>query len=227
MRMLTGLLSIALALLLTACEGDSAKEFYELRTENEALCHKVMELEETCRILSEENELLNALNSDLEEEKEAFGGTKDVNPIDLFFESAEPGTSTAELDFIADCWAAAWETETRGAADWLKGQLPLQEDKALVDAYLTAVEDQVRRLTIMAIYPIADLEVAQEERVMHSGTLRGVLWAESRKQLWRDTFYQLLCVAPEYDGTFSEDFYSFLFDADAMQTEIDDVLSGG
>lgn len=67
------------------------------------------------------------------------------------------------MNAVADSWAGAWEAECRNVAKWLKGQLPLQEDQALVDAYIAAAEGQSSRMDVMAIYPIADLSVPQDE----------------------------------------------------------------
>ena len=66
-----------------------------------------------------------------------------------------------------------------------------------MDGYLNAVEEQVQRGQIMAIYPIADLELSQEERYLVSGTLRMILIPGQRIRAWRDAFYQLLSFLPE------------------------------
>lgn len=201
-RILSSFLFLTLTFTLTACSGNAEADLHALQQENEALRQQVVALEESYQVRS-----------------------KDNNPIDLFFEHTEHGNSTAEMNFIANSWADAWKAEAYNAAEWLKGQLVLQEDIALVDAYMSATEEQLDRLTTMALYPIADLEIPQEDRSMHSGTLRGVMLAESYQQLWRDTVYQLLYVAPEYDGTIENGSYTFLFDADAMQDAINDALS--
>lgn len=72
----------------------------------------------------------------------------------------------------------------------------------------------------------AALDVPQEVRAGYSGSLCGVLEAGGRQQLWRDTFYQLLCAAPEYDGTLSGGSYVFQFRADDAQRAINDAFSG-
>ena len=100
-------------------------------------------------------------------------------------------------------------------------------DKDLVDAYIAAAEAQADRMNVMAIYPIADLTVPQTDRAATSGTLRGVLWAGAYQQIWKDTFYQLLYIAPDYaDGTDSASSYEFVFDADTMQSQLDEALAG-
>ena len=130
------------------------------------------------------------------------------------------------MNAVADSWAGAWEFECRNAAKWLKGQLPLQEDQALVDAYIASAEEQSARMDIMAIYPIADLTLPQTDRSASSGSLRGVLWAGAHQQVWKDTFYQLLYVAPDYaGGADSAVSYQFLFDVEAAQTQLDSLLS--
>ena len=99
-------------------------------------------------------------------------------------------------------------------ADQLKSHLPLQEDRDLVDGYLNAVEEQVQRGQIMAIYPIADLELSQEERYLVSGTLRMILIPGQRIRAWRDAFYQLLSFLPEvWDD-------QFLFDPEAVHLDL-------
>ncbi len=171
-------------------------------------------------------------NKDLTEENAALddtapeSGDDEANPIDRFFEGVDVGSSTAEMNAVADSWAGAWESECRNAAKWLKGQLPLQEDQALVDAYIASAEEQSARMDIMAIYPIADLSVPQDDRANSSGSLRGVLWAGAHQQVWKDTFYQLLYVAPDYaSGVDSAVSYQFLFDVEAAQTQLDSLLS--
>ena len=112
-------------------------------------------------------------------------------------------------------------------AEWLKKQLPRQEDQDLVDVYISSAEEQVSRMNIMAIYSIADLTVPQADRAASSGSLRGVLWAGAYQQLWKDTFYQLLYVAPDYAGGMdSAVSYQFVFDPDAMQAQLDETLAG-
>ena len=116
-------------------------------------------------------------NKDLTEENAALddtapeSGDDEANPIDRFFEGVDVGSSTAEMNAVADSWAGAWESECRNAAKWLKGQLPLQEDRALVDAYIASAEEQSARMDIMAIYPIADLTLPQTDRSASSGAV--------------------------------------------------------
>ena len=75
-------------------------------------------------------------------------------------------------------------------------------------------------MNIMAIYPISDLTLSQQDRVMSSGTMRGLLWAGGRTRIWRDTFWQLYAVSP--DTT-----YTFAFDPNATQQELDALLQVG
>ena len=173
-------------------------------------------------------------NKDLTEENAALddtapeSGDDEANPIDRFIEGVDVGSSTAEMNAVADSWAGAWESECRNAAKWLKGQLPLQEDQALVDAYIASAEEQSARMDIMAIYPIADLTLPQTDRSASSGSLRGVLWAGAHQQIWKDTFYQLLYVAPDYAGGLdSAVSYQFLFDTAAAQAQLDSLFSAG
>lgn len=206
-RILIGFLAGALVVAAAATVSPLSSQ-----RENGALEQQVTQLEASRRALMEENRRLSA-------------HLEDEAPIDRFFDGADAGNNTAEMNFFANTWADAWEAEARAAAEWLKGQLLLEEDRALVDAYVAAAEDQSARMRVMSIYPSAALDVPQEVRAGYSGTLCGVLEAGGRQQLWRDTFYQLLYAAPEYDGTLSSGSYVFQFDADAAQRAIDDAFS--
>ena len=225
------LAAAALTLGLTACgaSGDTAA----LEKENAQLRQEVADLEEARRTLADENDLLTALNADLQAENNALNetapssGDEEANPIDRFFDGVDAGSSTAEMNLVANSWAAAWEAECRNAAEWLKGQLPRQEDQALVDAYVSAAAEQVSRMDSMAIYPIADLTVPQADRAASSGTLRGVLWAGAYQQIWKDTFYQLLYIAPDdAGGEDSAVSYQFLFDPETQQAALEAALAG-
>ena len=216
MKKTLAVLALLSLLILTACGNSNADA---LQQENETLRQQVAALEA-------ENENLKAENAALDDTAPE-SGDEEANPIDRFFDGVDIGSSTAEMDFVAGSWANAWEAECRNVAAWLKEQLPLQEDKDLVDAYIAAAEAQVDRMNVMAIYPIADLTVPQTDRVATSGTLRGVLWAGAYQQIWKDTFYQLLYIAPDYaDGTDSASSYEFVFDADTMQSQLDEALAG-
>ena len=197
------ILSVLLMLALSACESG---ELERLRTENGELQAQVSALEE-------KNAALRAKLEQLEKSKISESERED-NPIDQFYRSVEDDGSTASMNAVSVSWANAWEAEARGLADQLKSHLPLQEDRDLMDAYLTAVEEQVRRGKIMAIYPIADLELSQEERYLVSGTLREILIPGQRIRAWRDAFYQLLSFMPEvWDDR-------FLFDPEAVRLEL-------
>ena len=189
-------LALLVVLSLTACGTSNSAA---LQQENEDLRQQIAALES-------ENAALNDTAPE--------SGDEESNPIDRLFDSVDSGSSTVE----AEC---------RNVAAWLKEQLPLQEDKDLVDAYIAAAEAQADRMNVMAIYPIADLTIPQTDRVATSGTLRGVLWAGAYQQIWKDTFYQLLYIAPDYaDGTDSASSYEFVFDADTMQSQLDEALAG-
>ena len=209
-------LALVSLLVLTACGSSGADA---LQQENESLRQQIASLES-------ENENLKAENAALNDTAPE-SGDEEANPTDRFFDGVDIGSSTAEMDFVADSWANAWEAECRNVAEWLKDQLPRQEDQELVDAYMVSAGEQAGRMDIMAIYPIADLTAAQTDRASSSGTLRGVLWAEAHQQIWKDTFYQLLYVAPDYtDGTDSAVSYQFIFDPDTMQAQLDKALAG-
>ncbi len=216
MKKILAVLALLSLLTLTACGNSNADA---LQQENETLRQQVAALEA-------ENENLKAENAALDDTAPE-SGDEEANPIDRFFDGVDIGSSTAEMDFVADSWANAWEAECRNVAEWLKKQLPRQEDQDLVDAYISSAEEQVSRMNIMAIYSIADLTVPQTDRAASSGSLRGVLWAGAYQQLWKDTFYQLLYVAPDYAGGMdSAVSYQFVFDPDAMQAQLDETLAG-
>ena len=216
MKKTLAVLALLSLLILTACGNSNADT---LQQENETLRQQVAALEA-------ENENLKAENAALDDTAPE-SGDEEANPIDRFFDGVDFGSSTAEMDFVAGNWANAWEAECRNVAEWLKKQLPRQEDQDLVDAYISSAEEQVSRMNIMAIYSIADLTVPQADRAASSGSLRGVLWAGAYQQLWKDTFYQLLYVAPDYAGGMdSAVSYQFVFDPDAMQAQLDETLAG-
>lgn len=216
MKKTLAVLALLSLLILTACGNSNADA---LQQENETLRQQVAALEA-------ENENLKAENAALDDTAPE-SGDEEANPIDRFFDGVDIGSSTAEMDFVASSWANAWEAECRNVAEWLKKQLPRQEDQDLVDAYISSAEEQVSRMNIMAIYSIADLTVPQADRAASSGSLRGVLWAGAYQQLWKDTFYQLLYVAPDYAGGMdSAVSYQFVFDPDAMQAQLDETLAG-
>lgn len=216
MKKTLAVLALLSLLILTACGNSNADA---LQQENETLRQQVAALEA-------ENENLKAENAALDDTAPE-SGDEEANPIDRFFDGVDIGSSTAEMDFVAGSWANVWEAECRNVAEWLKKQLPRQEDQDLVDAYISSAEEQVSRMNIMAIYSIADLTVPQADRAASSGSLRGVLWAGAYQQLWKDTFYQLLYVAPDYAGGMdSAVSYQFVFDPDAMQAQLDETLAG-
>ena len=216
MKKTLAVLALLSLLILTACGNSNADA---LQQENETLRQQVAALEA-------ENENLKAENAALDDTAPE-SGDEEANPIDRFFDGVDIGSSTAEMDFVAGSWANAWEAECRNVAKWPKKQLPRQEDQDLVDAYISSAEEQVSRMNIMAIYYIADLTVPQANRAASSGSLRGVLWAGAYQQLWKDTFYQLLYVAPDYAGGMdSAVSYQFVFDPDAMQAQLDETLAG-
>ena len=129
MKKLIAALSLLFVLSLTACGNSDAA----LRQENEALRQQILALEAERDNLTKENKDLTEENAALDDTAPE-SGDDEANPIDRFFEGVDVGSSTAEMNAVADSWAGAWESECRNAAKWLKGQLPLQEDQALVDA---------------------------------------------------------------------------------------------
>ena len=208
MRKLLALPPVLLCLLLSAC-GDADTLWQEKET-----------LRQEIETLTAENAALTEENAALTEENAALAGSSgESNPIDAFFASTDMGSSTMEMNRFAALWARSWETEARSAAEWLKSQLPLPEDRGIVDDYLTGAEAQVQRMDVMAVFSCADLSLPFEERMRSSGSIRGVLWAGAYQQVWRDTFYQLVSVAPDW-GLTGEGGYSFVFDAEAAQAEL-------
>ncbi len=171
--------------------------------------------ERTQRIVGLEAENAN-LRVQVEELKKS---APEENPIDRFFGGLEYDGTTLVMNVVAGCQANAWEAEVRHLAEELKSQLPLQEDRDLVDAYIFAVEEQVQRMEVMAIYPVSDVSIPEPERINSSGTLRGVLSAEGRSGIWRDTFDQLRWVLP-----FEQD-YVFVFDASGAEEELSEWMT--
>lgn len=137
MKKLIAALALLSVLSLSACgSSDTA-----LQQENESLRQQISALEAERDELAKENKNLTDENAALDDTAPE-SGDEEANPIDRFFENVDAGSSTAEMNAVADSWAGAWEAECRNVAKWLKGQLPLQEDQALVDAYIAAAEGQ-------------------------------------------------------------------------------------
>ena len=208
----------ALTLALTACGKESGGELESLQAENSRLEQQLSQMEEEKAALEEQ---LQSQTQQPSQEDSAQTGSdqEEENPIDTFYDGVDSDGPTAVLDAVAGCRADAWQAEVQNLARVLKSQLPLPEDQELVDAYVTAAQEQVERMNVMAIYPISDLTLSQQDRVMTSGTLRGVLWAGSRARIWRDTFYQLQAASP--------DSYTFTFDPSAAQAQLDELLQAG
>ena len=217
-RIQTLLAALALCLALSAC-GDADT----LRQENEALRQEVETLTTENAALTEENAALTEENTSLTEENAVLAVSAAENPIDAFFETKTSYETTMELYSIAGYWADAWEAEARNVAQWLKGMLPLQEDRDLVDGYLAGAEAQQERMTVMAVFGCGDLNYPFEERMRFSGSAPNSVWSKADQRLWRDTFYQLLNTS---QGTLGERAdYQFVFDADAMQAKLDALQS--
>ena len=217
MKKTLAVLALLALLTLTACGGSNADA---LQQENETLRQQVAALES-------ENENLKAENAALDDTAPE-SGDEEANPIDRFYDSVDDSSfSNADLSITADQWASAWEAECRNVAEWLKNQLPRQDEKDLVDGYITSAEEQILRMDAMAIWCISDLDQPLDQQKENSGTLRNVLWAGTYNQVWKDTFYQLLYVAPDYAGGIdSATSYRFLFDAETAQAQLDALLSG-
>jgi hypothetical protein len=211
-------LSAALLLSLTACGGGAASASQE----DSALLEQISALQAENTALQEQ---LDTLQAQLDAQQGADADTPDPvdplaeDPIDAFYAGVETNGSTVALSFVAECRENAWRAEVEHLAQQIKAQLPLEEDKDLVEEYLSAAEEQTQRMNVMAIYPISDLTGPQNERVMSSGTQRGILWPEARASVWQDTFWQLSAVNPSGE-------YTFLFSTDAAQQELDAALGG-
>lgn len=228
------LLSFLLLIFLSACgsgaadrmvkeneDGALREQIAALEGENAALQERIAALEEENDRLSLTNDLLDqdlAAAQDALEQLEAQQGEE--NPIDPFYDemNVECDTTTVAMSTVAWSHANAWEAEVRNLAEQMKAQLPLQEDRDLVDAYIAAVEEQAQRMDVMSIYTVSDIKVPQEERRYTAGTLAYVLQPESRAQIWRDTFYQLRWTLLG-DGE-----YDFIFDPEAARLELADVM---
>ena len=123
--------SLSFLLLLTACvREEKDNQIAVLQTENAAYQEQISALEA-------ENA---SLRDQLEERQDAG---EEADPITSFFAAVECDGSTVSMNIVAGTQAEAWEAEARHLAEELKIQLPLQEDRDLIDAYLYAVEEQV------------------------------------------------------------------------------------
>ena len=180
--------SLSFLLLLTACgREEKDNQIAVLQTENAAYQEQISALEA-------ENA---SLRDQLEERQDAG---EEADPITSFFAAVECDGSTVSMNIVAGTQAEAWEAEARHLAEELKIQLPLQEDRDLIDAYLYAVEEQVERMDVIAVY------------------MRGVLWAGSRSKLWQDAFTQLRFALPDCQD------YTYLFDAGTAEQELAEAL---
>lgn len=198
--------ALSFLLFLSACgSGEKDDQIAVLQTENAAYQEQISALE------AENASLRNQL-------KEQQNTGEEADPITSFFETVECDGSTISMNIVAGSKADAWESEALHLAEELKDQLPLQEDRDLVDAYLHAVEEQVERMNIIAVYPVSDVSIPYPDRLNTSGTLRGVLWAGSRSKLWQDTFSQLCFALPDYQD------YTYLFDAGRTEQELTEAL---
>lgn len=198
--------ALSFLLFLSACgRGEKDDQIAVLQTENAAYQKQISALE------AENASLRNQL-------KEQQNTGEESDPITSFFETVECDGSTISMNIVAGSKADAWESEALHLAEELKDQLPLQEDRDLVDAYLHAVEEQVERMNIIAVYPVSDVSIPYPDRLNTSGTLRGVLWAGSRSKLWQDTFSQLCFALPDYQD------YTYLFDAGRTEQELAEAL---
>ncbi len=198
--------ALSFLLFLSACgRGEKDDQIAVLQTENAAYQEEISALE------AENASLRNQL-------KEQQNTGEEADPITSFFETVECDGSTISMNIVAGSKADAWESEALHLAEELKDQLPLQEDRDLVDAYLHAVEEQVERMNIIAVYPVSDVSIPYPDRLNTSGTLRGVLWAGSRSKLWQDTFSQLCFALPDYQD------YTYLFDAGRTEQELAEAL---
>lgn len=198
--------ALSFFLFLSACgRGEKDDQIAVLQTENAAYQKQISALE------AENASLRNQL-------KEQQNTGEESDPITSFFETVECDGSTISMNIVAGSKADAWESEALHLAEELKDQLPLQEDRDLVDAYLHAVEEQVERMNIIAVYPVSDVSIPYPDRLNTSGTLRGVLWAGSRSKLWQDTFSQLCFALPDYQD------YTYLFDAGRTEQELAEAL---
>ena len=103
MKKLIAALSLLFVLSLTACGNSDAA----LRQENEALRQQISALEAERDNLTKENKDLTEENAALDDTAPE-SGDDEANPIDRFFEGVDVGSSTAEMNAVADSWAGAW-----------------------------------------------------------------------------------------------------------------------
>ena len=116
MKKLIAALALLSVLSLSACgSSDTA-----LQQENESLRQQISALEAERDELAKENKNLTDENAALDDTAPE-SGDEEANPIDRFFENVDAGSSTAEMNAVADSWAGAWEAECRNVAKWLKG----------------------------------------------------------------------------------------------------------
>lgn len=178
------------------------------------------------RLTAENEDLrarLDAAEAPAAPEASADGAVSETNPIDAFYDSIDTtNMNTIEMNTVAMCRANSWAEELNHLGEVIKAALPLQEDRDLVDAYITAANgEQLDRMSIMTLFVCSDLYTPQEDRVMTAGTLRGVLWGENAARVNRDAFYELRQVDP---ASYWEGGYEFAFDEAEAQVHLDGMM---
>lgn len=217
MKKRAAILVLIMLLALSACDSGDLER---LKKENKDLQEQIAALKEENDRLSLGNDLLGQDLAAAQDALEQLEGQQGEDPIEPFYDrmNVECDTTTVAMNRVGNSHANAWEAEVRNLAEQMKARLPLQEDRDLVDGYLAAAEEQARRMDVMSIYTVSDIEIPQEERRYTTGTLAQVLRPAARAQIWRDTFYQLRWTLLG-DGE-----YDFIFDPEAARLELADVM---
>ena len=205
-------LLLALSAGLCACGGKQSSAEADLTAQNEALQAELDDLKEQYAALQAESGA-------------AASGQDDTdNPIDAFFEAAGEklfGT-TVELNLVAAMCADAWKDEVYHLAEELKASLYFDEDRERVDRYLAAVEEQVEQMDAMVLFVCGDTQVSPEERLMTSGTIRGVLWGSTAATAYKNAFYQLKSIDP--DSYWEEKDIVWSFDSAKAEKALEEAL---
>ena len=210
-----------LVLSLTACGGTA--ELDELRAENAALAAENQTLQEENRRLTQalEEQASRQTEEEAAADESGDASLEEHNPIDDFFDGGrywDCGT-TAAMRAVADAYSRAWEAELRALAERQKEALLYQEDRDLVDAFVRAVEEQADCMLDLNAFSLADLEAEPgEARLAAAGTLLGPVATQSRAEVYRSGYFQLL-YACGYPGE-----EPFRFDPEAAGRELDEEL---
>lgn len=139
----------------------------------------------------EVNRLL-AEQADLQEKYEQAAAPKlPDNPIDAFYRPLLDHSATAALGYLYSKYGEAWQAELYAQTERLRMELLYQEDKALLEEYLAAVENEAAAVNELAWLLEArwDIPPGDPARYISSGTGMTARVANRTAWVYRDAVY--------------------------------------